>query len=84
MHMPHAAVLTNRQTLAGGLKFRHADFLALAGLQALGRAFVSGSHGAVTGDVFLDFFFGVLRHSGGRQQGQSQGDPVFFHGVHFD
>lgn len=66
--MAHAAIFAKGQALAGRLQFGHADFLALAGLQAPGGAFVGSGHGAVAPDVFLDLVVGVLGVN--RQRGQ--------------
>jgi hypothetical protein len=55
----HTAKLANRQAFAGGQQFLVAHVFFLARLQALGRAFVGGSNGAVPGNVFFGFLVAV-------------------------
>ncbi|MBP9061832.1 MAG: hypothetical protein KBF98_16150, partial [Rhodoferax sp.] len=54
----HSAKLADGQTFAGGLQLFVAHIFLFTGLQALGRRFMRGSHGAVPGNVFPGFLVG--------------------------
>lgn len=82
MGVTHAAVFAQRQTLAGGLEFLHADFFSFAGFQALGRSFVRSGHAAVAFDVFLRFLVGMLGQGSAGQKHGSQEQKGFFHRDH--
>ena len=75
MRVLHAAVFAQRQALAGGLQVFGALGRLFARLQAFGRRLVGFGHGAVSGNVFLDFFVAVLGQGGpghahgGKQKG---------------
>ena len=55
MDVFHPAVFADGQPFASGLQFFFADLVFFTRLQALGRAFVGGGHGAVALDVFFGF-----------------------------
>jgi hypothetical protein len=79
MDVLHTAVLAQRQTFAGRLQGFGALFGLLARFKALGGLFVCLGHGAMAGNVGLDFFGAVL---GKGSPGQAQGDEekgCFFH-----
>ena len=71
MHVLHAAVFAQRQAPASRLQLFGALVRLFAGLQAFGSRLVGLSHGAVSGNVFLDFFVAVLCQGG---PGQAHGD----------
>ena len=58
----HAAIFAQRQPLAGGLQLLGALVRLFARLQAFGSRLMGFGHGAVAGDVFLDFFITMLCH----------------------
>jgi hypothetical protein len=80
MRVLHAAVFAQRQALAGGLQLFGALGRFFAGLQAFGRRLVGLGHGAVSGNVFLDFFGAVLGQSRPRQAHGGKKKGNFFHG----
>jgi hypothetical protein len=75
MRVLHAAVFAQRESLAGSLQLFGALVWLFTGLQAFGSRLVSLGHGAVSCNVFLDFFVAVLGQGrpgqahGGKQKG---------------
>ena len=75
MRVLHAAVFAQRQAPASRLQLFGALVRLLTGLQAFGSRLVGLGHGAVSGNVFLDFFVAVLGQGrpgqayGGEQKG---------------
>ena len=80
----HATVFAQGQTLAGRLEFRHADFFALAGLQAFGRALVRRGHAAVALDVFFHLLVGMLGQGGSRTGARRTGTEQLFSWDHLE
>jgi hypothetical protein len=80
MRVLHAAVLAQRQALAGGLKLFGALGRLLTGLQAFGRRLVGFGHGTVSGNVFLNVFVAVLSKCPPRQAHGGKEKSNFYHG----
>lgn len=80
MRVLHAAVFAQRESLTGSLQLFGALVRLFTGLQAFGSRLVGLGHGAVSGNVFLDFFVAVL---GQGRPGQAHGGEQkgnFVHG----
>src|SRR6185369_4035341 len=70
MFVLQAAVFSNGQAFASGLKIFQALVGLLSRLQAFGRRFMGGCHGPMAPRVLLDLFGAFRRHRQQRQPGR--------------